>query len=143
MGGIILDDPLSFWVPVLFGVPQGSVPGPLLYILFTANISRLFPKHSAFFHHRADDIEADIYGPPQFLALSSTVESLAAKLESWMSSNSVTLNPSQHRRRLGAEFGGDGKILEWPFRKNVNFHAEKFLMTYFLVIDRIFSVFTV
>src|SRR6218665_1370498 len=53
---VVLGDTRSSWVPVQFGVPQGSVLGPLLYILFTADISRLFAKYSASGHLYADDV---------------------------------------------------------------------------------------
>src|SRR6218665_1682416 len=54
---VVLGDTRSSWVPVQFGVPQGSVLGPLLYILFTADISRLFAKYSAYSHLYADDVQ--------------------------------------------------------------------------------------
>src|SRR6218665_325681 len=93
---MVLGDTRSSWVPVQFGVPQGSVLGPLLYILFTADISHLFPKYSASGHLYADDVQAYVHGPPfQFLDIISSIASLAADLDSWMSSNHLSLNPSK------------------------------------------------
>src|SRR6218665_1949022 len=87
---------LGSWVPVQFGVPQGSVLGPLLYILFTADISRLFAKYSVYGYLYADDVQAYVHGPPsQFLDIISSIASLAADLDSWMSSNRLSLNPSK------------------------------------------------
>src|SRR6218665_99929 len=81
-------DTRSSWVPVQFGVPQGSVLGPLLFILFTADISRLFAKYSESGHLYADDVQAYGHGPPsKFLDITSSIASLAADLDSWMSSN--------------------------------------------------------
>src|SRR6218665_86295 len=57
-----------FLVPVQFGVLQGSVLGPLLCIIFTADISRLFAKYSVSGDLYADDIQVCVHGPPsQFL----------------------------------------------------------------------------
>src|SRR6218665_3908906 len=93
---VVLGDTCSSWVPVQFGVPQGSVLGPLLYILFTADISGLFAKYSASGHLYADDVQAYVHGPPsQFLDITSSIASLAADLDSWMSSNRLSLNPSK------------------------------------------------
>src|SRR6218665_214303 len=93
---VVLGDTRSCWVPVQFGVPQGSVLGPLLYILFTDDISRLFAKYFASGHLYADDVQAYVHGPPsQFLDIASSIASLAADLDSWMSSNRLSVNPSK------------------------------------------------
>src|SRR6218665_1081321 len=53
---IILGDSRTPWVSVFLGVLQGSVLGLLLFLLYTADISTLFPKHSATGHLFADDV---------------------------------------------------------------------------------------
>src|SRR6218665_3909662 len=93
---VVLGDTRSYSVPVQFGVPHGSVRAPLLYILFTADISRLFAKYSASGPLYVDDVQAYVHGPPsQFLDITSSTASLAADLDSWMSSNRLSLNPSK------------------------------------------------
>src|SRR6218665_432418 len=44
--------------PTPFGLPQGSVLGPLLYILFTAEIGSLLASCSLLSHSYADDVQA-------------------------------------------------------------------------------------
>jgi len=74
---IVSGESRTSWVPILLGVPQGSVQGPLLFImvLYTADIPSLFSKYSATGHLYADDIHAYIYGPPSSqLLLASKIE---------------------------------------------------------------------
>jgi len=93
---IISGNSRTQWVPIKLGVPQGSVLGPLLFILYTADIPTLFSNHRATGHLFADDVQAFVHGPPSDqLLLTGYIETLSQDLHRWMSSNRLSLNSSK------------------------------------------------
>ena len=93
---IISGNSRSKWVPIFLGVPQGSVLGPLLFILYTADITSLIAHHSAKGHLFADDVQAYVHGPSSAqLTLCGRIQVLSNHLHAWMSSNRLALNSSK------------------------------------------------
>ena len=71
----------SLWVPAPVGLPQGSVLGPLLYIIYTADLGSLLAAAAVLGQSYADDLQAYIHS--------------METLQSWMSSNRLRLNPTK------------------------------------------------
>jgi hypothetical protein len=86
----------SSWVPAQYGLPQGSVLGPILYIIYTSGLATLLTAHAVSGQQYADDVQAYAHCLPSnaieaVRIMSGTLDAL----ETWMSSNRLRLNPSK------------------------------------------------
>ena len=83
-------------VPVTSGVPQGLVLGPILFLIYTAEVILVVRNHGFNVHAYADDLQIYDHTAPSGMA--GLLQRMAVCIEdvsTWMSSNRLCLNPSK------------------------------------------------
>ena len=76
-------------------LPQGSIPGPILYSLYTVPLSALIDSHHLSFHLYADDTMIFTTSNPDkdsFAAAKASMERCCADVKNWMAKSRLRLN---------------------------------------------------
>ena len=84
---------LSKPLPLKYGVPQGSVLGPVLFTLYSQPLSDVISKHNCDHHKYADDTQLEKCAPPLDLpVVLKELELCISSIKQWMLSNKLKLN---------------------------------------------------
>lgn len=87
---------LSESMSIPYGVPQGSVLGPLLFSLYTTPLSDIIGKHNVDHHLYADDTQIYTCFSPEHCPESlETIKNCLNDVQEWMHCNKLKLNPDK------------------------------------------------
>ena len=85
---VIVDGMVSAPTPIVYGVSQGSVLGPILFTLYSQPLPDASSDHECDFHKYAGDRELSQSAPPaEFLSVQSGIQTCTDDILSWMNSN--------------------------------------------------------
>ena len=90
---VLIDDQKSTETSRDFGVPQGSVLGPVLFILHTTPLTCLIEKHSICHEMFADDTQLNLSESPEnYSDLVPSLQDCVKDIGLWMEENKLKLN---------------------------------------------------
>ena len=85
----------SSYSPVKYGVPQGSVLGPILFCLYMLPLGHIFQKHGVSFHFYADDTQIYLPLRPSDPNRLTSLNDCLSDVKNWMSNNFLQLNSNK------------------------------------------------
>ncbi len=95
-----IDDAMSSTTDVSFGVPQGSILGPVLFNLYVNDLSENLDSTISY-HQYADDTSLYTHCKPADLkSCQDNLQSNLDKLSNWSNSNNLVLNPKKTKVML-------------------------------------------
>ena len=93
---VVINGTRSSYRNLSFGVPQGSVLGPILFTLYTTPLGAIARKYQLNFHLYADDTQLYMAFKPNnaesLPLIISTIQNCVIDIKSWMTANMLQLN---------------------------------------------------
>ena len=78
---------------VKFGVPQGSVLGPILFCIYMLPLGDILRRHKVQFHQYADDLQLYLsFSSDNHQAVVSKIENCVEEVQSWLETNFLKMN---------------------------------------------------